>query len=116
MHINLIVHLFALAHALVAFSLRSLDLDDSIPLTVLTLAMIITISRVYSLPVDVTVALTFVCCFAGFYLGTSGAETVLRAFDLGMTIGMNAITTFVVSEVLGWITYFIAHKRNVEKS
>lgn len=109
--VNLIIHIFALAHALTAILLRSMGAEDSIPLTILTIAMIIMISRLYDLPLDVTTALTIVCCFAGFYLGTKGAQIFVSVVCDKAAYLSNVFTTLVVTEAIGWITYFIAHKR-----
>lgn len=114
--VGIIIHLFAIAHAIMAVGLRWLNMDDSIVLTMLTIALIIILSRIYTLPVDVTIALTLLCCFAGFYLGTFGA-TVLQQIlnsDSDQTF-INAITTLTITEILGWMTYLIASNRRYDE-
>lgn len=110
--VGIIIHLFAVAHAITAIGLRWLNFDDSIVLTMLTIALIIIISRTYTLPVDVTIALTLLCCFAGFYLGTFGANVIHQIINTtNDQTTINAVTTLVITEILGWMTYLIANNR-----
>lgn len=108
--VNLIIHLFALGHAVATIVLGLFGVPDDILLTLLTIAMIFLIANVYGLPLEVTAALALLCCFAGFWLGTQGAEIIAKA-DGFVARYSNVITTFLVTEILGWATYFIASRK-----
>lgn len=107
----MIIHSFALAHALSVIVLRALNADDSIVLTILTISMVIWLTQLFDLPIEVTAAVTLVCCFAGFYLGTKGAEIIVSDIGMSVAVVANVITTIVVTEIIGWITYLIAYRR-----
>lgn len=108
---HLIIHGFALAHALTIILFGMMGLGDDIPLTILTILMIILIARRYDFPLDISAALALVCCFAGFYLGTKGADIIGNLFDHKLESTANVISTLLVTEILGWLTYFIVRKR-----
>ena len=55
--VNIIVHLFAITHALVCFILLSYGIDDGIFLTILTLLMIIILINFFNGTTDVFVSL-----------------------------------------------------------
>ncbi len=106
---HLIIHGFALLHALGSFTCMLLGIKDDIVLTVLTITMLIIIALIYDYPADVATAMILLCCFAGFYLGVKGAD-ILNSFSaLGRYA--NVITTFFVTEALGWTSYFIVRRR-----
>jgi two-component system, LytTR family, sensor kinase len=100
------IHGFALAHALVAAIIISRQSDPGIILTILTIAMIIILTRVNDYPLDVTAALALICCLGGFFLGTNGAIWISSLFSV-TDDNSQIITTFFVTELLGWITYLI---------
>jgi hypothetical protein len=106
---NLVVHGFALAHAGLSALILSQDSDPGIFLTILTIAMIVVLARMNDYPLDVTAALAMICCLGGFFLGTTGAKWFTNTLD---TSGMMAqiYTTAVVTEILGWTTYFIVRR------
>lgn len=114
---NLIIHSFAIAHAITVIFLRQIDIADDIPLTILTVAMIIAVGRVYNFPLDVSAALALLFCFAGFYMGTKGAE-IIALINNGLLIPYaNIICTVIVTEILGWTTALITRKhgsKNIE--
>ncbi|HET9570382.1 MAG TPA: hypothetical protein VFP20_03115 [Bacteroidales bacterium] len=106
---NLIVHGFALAHAGIAALIINHGADPGVYLTILTIAMIVILARINEYPLDVTAALTLVCCLGGFFMGTKGAEWFTDY--LGTSQSMAQIyTTMVVTEILGWITFFIVRR------
>lgn len=135
--INIIIHSFALAHAITAFVLNYIGTRDDILLTILTIAMIITIARMYDFPIDVTSALALLGCFAGFYMGTKGADIIsgilggqiaTNSTDLAITLAENTktiggklipyaniITTFIVTEFLGWMVFLIVRRNKKNK-
>jgi ABC-type uncharacterized transport system permease subunit len=112
--LNLLVHGFALAHAVTSLLLFSTDFGDSIPLTSLTIAMIVCIARLYDYPLDVTAILALLCCFAGFYIGITGAKFLSGYFAI-LDRYAHQVTTFIVTELMGWATFFIV-KRNRKKN
>lgn len=75
---NVVIHGFAAAHAVTAASLAQTMVGDEAALTVLTIAMIISLSRIYNAPVSWGGALSFLGVFAGFYLGTRGATCLIK--------------------------------------
>jgi hypothetical protein len=73
--------------------------------------MVIWITRIYNVPMEVSAAMALLCCFAGFYLGTSGAKLLSKLWD-GLLINYsNVITTFIVTQIIGWSTYLIVRKQ-----
>ncbi len=107
-----IIHLFAVAHAISSFAMGQWGLDDEILLSLLTISTIVLIAYIYKVPLEVSAALAVLCCFAGYYLGTLGGKW-LTASGIDFLIKYsNEITTFVVTEILGWSATIIAAKRN----
>lgn len=107
---NLIIHSFAIAHALTVILLRQFEIADEIPLTILTVTMIIAVGRVYNFPLDISAALALLFCFAGFYMGTKGAD-ILALINNGQFLPYaNIICTVIVTEILGWATVLITRK------
>jgi hypothetical protein len=102
---QLVIHGFALAHALTSLWLYPSRMGDTIPLTILTIAMIVVIARMHDYPLDVMAVLALLSCFAGFYIGTAAPE-LLRKYAI-LTDGVHQITTFIVTELLGWAAFFI---------
>lgn len=107
-----IIHLFALAHIISSFAMGAWGLSDEVVLSLLTISMIVVVTQIYKLPLEVSAALAVLCCFAGYYLGTLGAR-LLNASKVDFLINYSSeITTFVVTEILGWAATLIAAKRN----
>ncbi len=110
---SLIIHLFALAHAAVAIVTRSLDYYDDVPLTLLTISMVVIISIRHRLQVELAAVLTLAAGFFGFLAGAYGGlalRTLLRS-DLWAP----AITTFLVTESIGWGTLLFARSRRTSE-
>lgn len=106
-----IIHLFAIAHGFAAWLMAHLGYADDILLSLLTISMIVLVTHTFGFPLEVSAAFAALCCFAGFYLGTVGGN-LLKGAEMPFVIEYaNAITTFLVSEILGWITVFIAKRR-----
>lgn len=103
-----IIHLFALAHAAVALAGRALNYYDDVPLTILTVSMVVIISIRHRLQLEVAAPITFIACFIGFLAGLYGA------LELRILLHSNllapAFTTFILTELAGWITYLIARR------
>lgn len=107
-----IIHLFAVAHILSSWAMGQWGLSDEVVLSLLTISMIVAVTQIYKLPLEVSAALAVLCCFAGYYLGTLGGKW-LTASGIDFFINYsNEITTFVVTEILGWSATLIAAKRN----
>lgn len=109
--VNLIIHLFAAAHALATVGLRYFGIADDILLTALTIVMVIMVARTCGFPLDIAAALALLSCFAGFYMGVKGADLISRLSGGKLSWFSNVITTFAVTEILGWTTYFIARRK-----
>lgn len=108
---NWVIHLFAIAHALSSYAMSQWGLNDEVLLSLLTISTIVLVSHIYGLPLEVSAALAVLCCFAGFYLGTLGGKWLLSS-GVGFLIRYSSeITTFVVTEILGWVTVVIASRR-----
>lgn len=105
---NLIIHLFAVAHAVVVLLSFYLALTDEIALTCLTVLMIILVARTHKLPLDITAVVALLFCFAGFFMGTKGAEWLQPLADNYGQYLPNMICTIVTTEILGWSTYLVA--------
>lgn len=106
---NLIIHLYALAHLAGALLLRHFDMGDEVVLSVLTIAMIIQIAWIYRFPLEIASALALLSCFAGFYIGVQGGDFIQRIPGALFLKYANACATFVVTEILGWVAFFIVH-------
>lgn len=103
LRIDILIHLFALAHATVAVVSRAFDYVDDIPLTLLTISMITVISIRRNLQIEVIAALALSGCFLGYAMGVYGAEIIVPI--VGNGTAASAITTAAVTEMLGWIAY-----------
>jgi hypothetical protein len=106
---HLTIHGFALAHGGLAALILSQGSDPGIFLTILTIAMIVILSRLNDYPLDVTAALTLICCLGGFFMGTKGAIWFTRHAGTPENLAQ-ILTTVLVTEILGWITYLIVRR------
>lgn len=107
---HLLIHLFALAHILVVLCFALLGWQDEIPLTCLTILMIILVARTYGFPLDLSAVMALLFCFAGFFMGTKGGEFLRPYFSNHWQALSNIVTTFCITELLGWATYLIVTK------
>ena len=106
-----VIHLFAIAHTISVVLFDRLGYSDEVILSLLTISMIVVVTHLYGMPLEVSAAVAALCCFAGFYLGTIGGEW-LDASGVPLLVEYaNALTTFVVTELLGWLTVIVARKR-----
>jgi len=112
--VNFLIHSFAIIHALACFLLRYYDHDDGLTLTILTIFMIVLLINYFSGATDLFLSLSLLSCLAGFYLGTKGA--VLLGYLLpDNPLLTHIIATFLVTETLGWLVYFILRRRSKRK-
>lgn len=109
---HLIIHSFALAHCMTAWLLFSTTFGDEIPLTILTIIMILTLTRVYETPMDVAAAIALLGCFAGFYLGNSGPK-LIEYFTGNLGDWIHSVATLLITEIVGWITFVIVKRRKI---
>ena len=107
--LNILIHGFALAHGVTSLLLFHTSVGDGVALTMLTIAMVVSVSYQYGYPLDVTAILALLCCFAGFYLGTAGAQLIMESLE-PLSEFAHQITTVLVTELLGWATFFIVRK------
>ena len=105
----MVIHLFAAAHALIACMSRLVNYVDDLPLTVLTISLIVIISLRHRLQPEMIAVLTFVGTFAGYLLGGYGAILVNRLVSDPMLA--STITTTLYTELLGWGVYTFARIR-----
>ena len=110
----MLIHLFAAAHAVIAVVSRMVNYVDDVPLTVLTLALIIIISLRHNLQAEIIAILSLVGTFAGFFLGSYGA-TLIGALVHNPTIA-SALTTALFTELLGWCIYLFARTHDKTES
>lgn len=107
---NVLIHLFALAHALVVVLFKFWSVPDEIPLTILTVLLIIIVARLNKFPYDLSAVLALMFCFAGFFIGTKGGELITKYCTGFMHDNANVIMTILVTELVGWTTYLVATK------
>ncbi len=109
-----IIHLFALAHAGVAILARTLLYPDDLLLTLLTITMIVIISIRGGLKSEVVAAVALLGTFSGFLIGVNGAKYITSIIH-DPTLAA-AITTAIVSELIGWGAYTFVRMRTSESS
>lgn len=97
---NAIIHIFAATHVAATLSCRLSGIDDSLLLTLLTMAMTILVCYKRGLSVEVTAAAVVVVNIAGYLLGIGGAQ-LISIISASKPL-MHAISTFATTEILGW--------------
>ena len=110
LRIDYLLHIFALAHALVVVLSRTFNYFDDVPLTLLTILMIAIIAIRRNLQVEVIAALALLGCFIGYGLGVYGAKLI--GSIIGDGTAAPTITTMLVTELLGWLTYGVSKFRS----
>lgn len=103
---GVIIHGFAVAHAAAAALLSQTLVGDEAALTALTIAMICSIAKVNGRSWGNGEALALIGTMIGGYLGVRGAVFLIKWVPV-VGNAANAITTFGVTEILGWITYIL---------
>ena len=100
-----IVLIFAICHFAVAVVSRWLHYYDDIPLTILTILMVIVVAMNNKTRVDIMAILTMVATLSGFVIGSwlQGPMGALVKSDLFAS----AISTFVITLALGLLTDII---------
>lgn len=95
-----IIHIFAILHALVAFSCRLAHFEDELLLTILTIAMSLIICYKKNVSIEFTAAVIIVGNIIGYLMGTLGANIFEIFFSSPLVV--HALSTAVTTEVLGW--------------
>ncbi|MDD2539304.1 MAG: hypothetical protein WC377_07310 [Bacteroidales bacterium] len=108
---HLIIHSFALAHALACLLLHDTGFGDTFVLTCLTIAMVVVLIRYFDGPVEVIVGLLLLASFAGFFLGTNGARWIQKMLPALPGIWSYVLTTTLVTEFLGWSIFFVVRRK-----
>lgn len=104
-----IIHLFAMAHAAIAILSRIANYVDDVPLTILTLTLVAVISLRHHIQAEMIAVMALVGTFAGYLLGSFGGEWV--ALVVHNELLAPAITTALLTELLGWGVYAFAYLR-----
>ena len=100
-----IVVAFAILHFAVAAISRAIHYYDDIPLTVLTITMVIVISMRNNTRTDMMALMTLITTFLGYLIGTWLQEPMLRFID-NFYIAP-ATSTFLITTILGIGTNYI---------
>ena len=108
----IIIHLFALAHAIIAAVSHIVNYMDDVPLTVLTIAMIVIIALRHNLRTDIIAILSLAGTFLGYLIGSYGG--MLVALVIPMPAISSAITTLLFTELLGWAEYAFTRLKIVQ--
>lgn len=109
-----LIHLFAAAHAAVVLLSRVFSYVDDVPLTVLTLSMILIVSVRRGLRTEQVAALALICIFLAYLFGNYGARAIQLLIGNGILAPV--ITTALVTELIGWLTYAFARSRTTQTS
>ena len=98
--ISLIIHIFAVLHAVVAISCRLAGIEDELFLTILTMAMILLICLKKRLNIGFSAASIIVANVIGYLLGNIGADLLVKFIQQQFLV--NALSTAITTEILGW--------------
>lgn len=102
-----IIHGFALLHAALTALCTSLGIADSLFLTALTMALAVIICFRENLTVEITVTSLILVNIIGFVLGSLAPAFF---FDSLPPVWQHVLSTFLVTEILGWSLYAFAHR------
>lgn len=100
-----IIVIFALLHFAVAIIGRMMDYHDDIPLTILTITMVIVVSMCNQTRIELMGILTLVCTTLGFLIGSWLWKPMGEI--LGNYTIAPAISTFIITILLGLLTHYI---------
>lgn len=106
---NGLIHGFTFAHALVVVLFKLFDLPDEIPLTILTVLMIVLVARLNDFPYDLTAVMALMFSFAGYFVGSTGSEWMMANGSEFVSANANAIMTIIVTELVGWLIYYVTN-------
>lgn len=95
-----IIHIFALLHAIVAFSCRYAGIEDEVLLTILTMTMILLLCLKRGMNIELTAASIIVANILGYLLGNASAS--LLSLALASPYIIHSLATILTTEILGW--------------
>lgn len=95
-----IIHIFALLHAVVAFTCRHVGVEDELLLTILTMVMTLLICIRKGSNVEFTAACIIVVNIFGYFLGVSTGILLEKFIDSQPIV--SALATTITTELLGW--------------
>lgn len=102
----LIIHLFALLHAGLAFGCRALGLTDEIVLTLLTMLLVVIICLRRGMSAKFMAISLILANIIGF--GIAKGISSLLGLLASEPLIVNPISTFITTEIVGWGIYMIA--------
>ena len=102
-----LIHGFALLHVAVTVLCSLMGIHDSLMLTALTMTLAGVICFRENLTVEITVMALILVNVIGFLLGNIGAMVLVEVLP---PLWQHAISTFVVTEAIGWALYLFAHR------
>lgn len=97
---GVVVHAFAILHAMVTALCMWCGVDDSLVLTMMTMAMSIILCIMKGMTVEMTAVTIIMVNIVGLLLGTGGADLIGRFLDSGLAV--HSISTFLTTEIIGW--------------
>ena len=98
--ISWIIHIFALLHAIVAFSCRYAGIEDEMLLTILTMTMILLLCLKRGMNIELTAASIIIANILGYLLGNASAS--LLSLALASPYIVHSLATILTTEILGW--------------
>lgn len=112
--VDWIIHLFAFLHAAVAMICRLAGVEDELLLTILTMtmALIICVRRGFS--AEFSASSIILVNIIGYLLGNAGAAVFSRI--IGQDIFINALSTAITTEILGWSIMVFATMLHLERN
>ena len=93
-----IIHTFALAHVVATVLCRLSGIDDSLLLTLFTMALTILICFKHGVSVEFTAASVVMVNITGYLIGTGWAWLISRIS--GSELIVHALSTFLITELL----------------
>lgn len=96
---SIIIHLFALIHAIIVLICAFLNIEDEFLLTVATVSMITIVAIRKGQGMGIIAASVIAANIFGFVIGTYGAELLS---NLITPIALHAITSFATTEIIGF--------------
>ena len=100
------IHGFALLHAAATVVCSLLGIHDALVLTALTMTLAVIICRRENLTVELTTISLVLVNILGFVLGNLTARWFFESLPSTL---QHALSTFLVTELLGWALYGFAH-------
>lgn len=104
---HIIIHGFALLHALVCIACALMGIPDTLILTLATMAMTVIMCLEESLSIEFTAITIVLVNIFGFILGNLGAQLLGLFMEEGMAA--HALATFLTTEIIGWSLVLLVH-------